>query len=275
MAFHDRRPGANDESVASPEEEEDKIEAEGEGTQSAEAEESDPGETVEEVAVTPEEVSDTVPAEESLESLDATRSKLRKDIESLRSERREIRGSSFQQSKKDDPLFVKSPEDDPLKDVATDDVLLIEKVLKAKGYVRKDELSIKDYNVDVKRVTETWLEQNPEFKPENDPDDENWNKLNTYASKFYQKPSDPKDVLEILDASRERLFGKKAPTLPTRSLHSIAAQKEKIAVSAKPSSGGGAGSGARSQSVKPSVNKYLTTHLHGFSDEELQEIASQ
>lgn len=298
MAFHDRRPqleeGVNPNEL--PEEEAEELE--GEGTPTDPAENNDPGEPEEEpeegepedtTAGTEEAEPDAAPPEplpkkapvitEPIEKLEEKKAKLLEELAALRGEKREFTGTPFQKPSKSPAVFVPKPEVDDLKDVAPGDVDLIEKVLRAKGYVPKEELnrelSVKEHQSGMKTFTEAWLEKNPEFKPGTEEADEAWAKINAYASKFYQIPTDPKDVLEILDASRDRVFGKKsASSLPTKSLHSVAAKREKIAVSAKPSSGGSAGSKANSTSGKNTIDPSLMEHLKGFSEEEKAEIAS-
>jgi hypothetical protein len=282
MAFHDRRPEAiSDEPVEEQEEQE-------EGTPDVTEEVTAPDETpatpvegeeeelvdapVEDVPAAVEQPKPKV-ISESVETLEAKKQVLLNELLELRREKRAEKGVPFQSHQKESKLFVPEKEENPLEDVSSEDVALIEKVLKAKGYVRQDDLSKKDYSSGIKNFTESWLEKNPEFKPENDPNDENWNKLNAYATKFFNTPSNPKDVLEILDVAKERLFGKSTAQLPTKSLHSVAAKKEKIAISAKPSSGGGSASKA-SSSERGSIDTSLLQHLQGFTDEELKEIAA-
>ena len=127
------------------------------------------------------------------------------------------------------------------------------------------------YEEKLQSETDRWLEENPDFKKENDPDDTKWDRIHGYVSRMFVKPQSPKDIREVLDIARERLFGKKA-TLPEKSLHSIAAQKEKLAASSKSASGSGAVSKAPVKTGK--IDSSLKEYLQGFSDEELQEIAS-
>lgn len=300
MAFHDRRPNIDaDAGDETPDEQ-----AEEEGTPADPEEKNDPGEESEEApeeeAAADDDAAGSEEAEEEdtvegapvvetpkkpsakamlepIESIEATKARLLKEVEDLRIERRGYKEAPFQEQSKD-PLFVKKDDEDLLKDVNAQDVDLIEKVLRAKGYVPKEEinkeLSAKEYHTSVKSFTESWLESNPEFKPENDPEDEKWNQINAYATKYFSKPKDPKDVVEILDAARLRLFGKKSSTLPTKSLNLVAAKKEKIAASAKPSSGGSAGSKAAPTSTKKGINPDLMPYLQGFDDDELAEISA-
>lgn len=224
---------------------------------------------VEEVVVEPTKPENKI---ESVEGLEAKKARLLTEIQELRRDRREAKGSTFQKHDQpaETPVFIK-PEEDVLKDTAPEDVALIEKVLKAKGYVRKDELAASTFQEKLSSVELSWLEQNPEFKQENDPEDEKWNQVRSYVSRLGMRPTKPDDVREILDIARERLFGKKTAPLPEKSLHSVAAKKQNIAVGAKTSSGGSSPAKPVSKSNDISVLKSV---LKDFSDEELEELAS-
>jgi hypothetical protein len=201
---------------------------------------------------------------------DPSRTHLLDDIKELRAVRRVLKGQPF---KKDSPVFVKKEEDaDLLKDVAPDDVSTIEKVLRAKGYVPRSELekeqSIRTYKQQMDDSTSEWLKENPEFDVDHDTDNAKWQKLHDYISENFDAPKNPKASKDLLDIARDRLFGKKSPQLPEKSPHSIAAKKEKIAVSsAKPSSGGTNVSGSPSK-----LGSSARQHLIGFTDEDLEEM---
>jgi hypothetical protein len=201
---------------------------------------------------------------------DPSRTNLLDDIKELRTVRRVLKGQPF---KKDSPVFVKKEEDvDLLKDVAPDDVSTIEKVLRAKGYVPRAELereqSVRTYKQQMDDSTNEWLKENPEFDVDHDTDNTKWQKLHDYLADNFDAPKNPKASKDLLDIARDRLFGKKSPQLPEKSPHSIAAKKEKIAVSsAKPSSGGTNVSGSPSK-----LGSSARQHLIGFSEEELVEM---
>lgn len=239
----------------------------------------------EEVADTPEEgvekklqpIEDLEKTKEKLEAevaelaSDPAREDLLKDIQELRAARRVLKGSPFT-AKKQEPVFVKKDEEDPLKDIAPEDVSTIEKVLKAKGYVQKSELereqSVKTYKQQMDEVTNTWLQENSEFGEEKDPDGKNWQKIHDYISDNFDAPKNPKAAKDLLDIARDRLFGKKNATLPEKSPHSIAAKKEKIAVSSAKSSSGGT-----NVSGTPTKADYAKRAMYkGFTEEDFVEM---
>jgi hypothetical protein len=276
-----------DEEEVVPDEDEDES-PEGEEAPADPAEKKDTDSASEEEPVeeksTEEEVAvDATPAaekpkviKESVDSLEATKSRLLEEIKELRGERRTLKGNPFDK-KSDDSIFVKNPkaEEDPLTDVNSEDRALIERVvearLKSEGYVKKDELRSMTMKEKIQAQTDAWLATNPEFDKDNDPEDEKWNKINAFVSRMFAPPSRDGDVKVMLDMAKERLFGKKTAILSEKSIKSIAAKKEKIATGVKSASGSGAGSGKESFEK---IDKDLLVHLKGFTEEELKELAS-
>lgn len=273
------KPDENDDAVVEPAVAEDDDEvivppSEGEGTPTDPAENNDPDETtpVEPVAASVEEEKPRV-ISESAESLESKKAELLKEVQELRAERRGLKGNPFE--KKEEPLFVK-PQEDPLKDVNPDDRSIIEKVvearLRAEGFLKREELQSMTLKDKVQQQTDAWVKDNTDFDKDNDPDDSKWNKINAYVSRMFAPPSKPEDVTEMLDIARERLFGKKTAPLPQKSINSIAAKKEKIAIGSKSSSGGDANRVSSPSGEK--IDKALLQHLQGFTEEELKEFAS-
>uniref|UniRef100_A0A6H1ZI06 Uncharacterized protein n=1 Tax=viral metagenome TaxID=1070528 RepID=A0A6H1ZI06_9ZZZZ len=309
MPIQDRRPsfgdGAEPGEGVKPDESEDAAEdvevtddlpdditedlLEGEGTPDDPAKQNDPDGTdeeslddvssLEEGAVDAPVVEAEKPKviDETEESLQARKASILEEIKNLRGERRQLKGTPFDkkiQSPDEEALFIQ-PKEDPLDNVNPDDRAVIEKVIEARlksgGYVRKDELQTMSLREKVQQNTDAWLSKNEEFSKDNDPDDEKWNKINSYVSKMFAPPSNPDVVSEMLDIARERLFGKKTNPLPQKSIKSVAAKKEKIAAGAKSSSGGGV---SQKQSSGGKISADQLEYLHGFSDEEKNELAS-
>lgn len=126
--------------------------------------------------------------ETQLQGLQQERVKLLKEIQELRGQRRDL---------KKEELVKVNQEISDLKDVAPQDVELIEKVLRSKGYMRKDEVEGMTYKAVQDEELNTFLAEFPEYKPENDPNDINWNSLQR-ALAIYAKPSNPRGWKEIL-----------------------------------------------------------------------------
>ena len=129
------------------------------------------------------------------DALRVEREKLLKDIQELRGERREI---------KQKQIDVVEEAIDELKDVHPDDKALIERVLKAKGYVRQEDVEKKLYETTKQQQLESFLNKHPEYKPENDKTDLNWSRLQRELE-YYRMPSDPKKVGDVLERAHRNI----------------------------------------------------------------------
>lgn len=199
--------------------------------------------------------------DKQLEALRKEREKLLEDISSLRGERRKAR-----EEKKEEPLILEK--DDDLSDVAESDVQLIERVMKAKGYVKKEELHSMTYKEKLDVEQNAWLKDHPQYLPENDSDDKNWNNLKATIEAYFKAPDKPSDIKKIMDLAHSMLFPSER-SLQVKNKASIDASKEKINSSSKGSIGGGQKSSPRSQ--KSNID---TSYLIGFTEEEIKEIIS-
>lgn len=232
-----------------------------------------PDQTVEEedelIVAPSEETESVVEREEEAEedksaiavnALKAEEEKLRKQISELRTERRAIR-----EGKTEQPLTVEKVD---LSDVAEADVALVEKILRAKGYVRKEELSAMTYKDQVESYKDAWLKDHPEYLPENDPNDTNWEALNTVVSNYFKSPDDPRDIQTILDLAHAKVKPEGAK-IPVKTRASTDAAKEKIQVSSKGASSGGSTKAAVVQKAAAKIDRGF---FQGFTDEELAEM---
>ena len=151
---------------------------------------------------------------------------------------------------------------DDLKDVAPDDVSLIDRVLRAKGYITKEESSKMHYDAVKNEQISSFLNEFPEYKPENDPNDLNWNRLQGQIQSWYRMPNDPKLVKDLL------LKAHKDIAIPL-SDRSVEVKKQQIKVA---SSGA---SGAQRSSPKPAnsrLSDLMRTHMSGWSEEEISKL---
>ncbi len=177
--------------------------------------------------------------------------KLRKEVSELRGQRREI---------KQDKLLVAEQKLEELQDVSPDDVNLIERVLKAKGYVKKDEVEKTFYERVKQDKLNVFLEKYPELKPENDPGDLNWSALQRELG-YYRMPEDPNLITEVLERAYKN-------TVKVRSDVSVPAKKRAIAV-ASVGAGGTQNSSSRA-SLDPAKRQALLDG--GWSEEDIQQI---
>ncbi len=207
------------------------------------------------------------PDKDALEALKLQKESLMKEIVDLRRERRTVR---------EEPLVVQAKSDNTVVEgVNPQDVETIEKVIKAKGYVQKDELASMTYKEKEEAAKNDWLNKHPEYLPENDPDDKNWNALKSKVNSYFRAPANPAEVSLILDSAHAMLIPQQKP-LPVKGTAATAASQEKLKSTSM------AGAGGSTTKDKPSVKtssgksipKSMAHHLIGFTDDEVKELTS-
>ncbi len=183
------------------------------------------------------------------------REKLLQEIQSLRGVRREI---------KKDELVKVDAKIDELKDLHPDDVKVVEKILKAKGYVTKDEADKIIYNNTQQDELDKFLSKYPEYKPDNDKHDINWNALQRELQ-LYRMPTDPHQIQLILERAHNSI---QKPS-GDRTITTI---KQKIAIA-----GVGSGGTQRSSSSGKTLSPRLKEEFSrgGWSDEEITKMESR
>ncbi|MEK7178334.1 MAG: hypothetical protein AAB721_01610 [Patescibacteria group bacterium] len=117
------------------------------------------------------------------------REKILGEIRDLRGTRRELKEAQLQ--KVEEKI-------DELKDLHPDDISVVDRILRAKGYITQGEAK-KMFYEDVKNVElAKFLEKYPEYKPENDRNDLNWGTLERELG-LYKLPSNPHQIGELLE----------------------------------------------------------------------------
>lgn len=187
--------------------------------------------------------------------------RLDSQIVEMRRKRREMRKEEDGEGK---DVFTKKEDNIDLEDVAKEDIELIEKVIKSKGYIRKDE----QYKNDLNYYKDEWLKIHPEYLPENDPDDINWNALNREFNNYYKAPANPRDITKILDKIHKDLNPTSTQQASRKSRAKTEAAKQKIKSTSK-SSGG---SGAKPKLSKPKLEGVNRSMMQGFTEKELDEL---
>ena len=199
--------------------------------------------------------------------------KIKTDIIEARKERREAREET-----KEQPLIV--PKDSTLSkediakalpDVNPDDVATIQKVVEKLGYVKKDvlqsELSTTTWRGAIKANQNVWLDAHPEYKPDHDTDDKNWNALQgVLKDHSLSLPSDPAKLNKLLDFAHSVV--KPTPiSLPKKSRAAIEASRAKVK-----SAGEGAKAGGKQPVEKKGVSQLAKENVSGFDDAEMDEL---
>lgn len=179
--------------------------------------------------------------------------KLRKDIVELRGQKREV---------KEQQLAKVQEQIEKLEGVHPDDVAIVEKIIRAKGYVTKDEQQKMFYDsVKNEKVTQ-FLEKFPEYKPENDPNDARWSALQAEMA-YYRMPDDPHKVYDLLEKAHRATS---TAVAPNERITPVKKEQARIA-------GVGAGGAQRSSPIKAlDPEKRFMLKQGGWSEEEIKQI---
>jgi len=202
---------------------------------------------------TPEEdvVEDTGDAKQ-VQGLLSEREKLLKEIKELRGQRRNLRETETEQ--------VIMEVSDKLDDLNPEDVKNIDRVLKSKGYITKDESKKIVYENAKNEALGDFLEKYPEYKPENDPDDLNWNAFQRELLSFYKMPENPKLIGQTLEKAHKGI----APPVDNNS----ETVKKRIATAQK--GGGGMQKSSSGKRLSPQLRRAYEDG--GWSEEEIKEL---
>ena len=185
----------------------------------------------------------------AIQALQTERVKLLKEISELRGQKREI---------KQEQLERNQAQIDELKDLHPDDVATIDRVLRAKGFMTKQEADGMFYEAVKNEELNKFLEKYPEYKPENDPGDVNWSSL-TREIGLYKMPANPRQVAEILDRAHRAIV--KAPT-------NLQPQRRQVQIAG--AGRGGSQPGGSSKSLDSDRRAMLKQG--GWSEEEIRKI---
>ena len=199
---------------------------------------------------------DTKELKQQVQGLEGEKEKLLKEIQALRGSRREL--------KKEELAVVDKKiqqASDELKDLHPEDVSLIDRVLRAKGYITKGEASQMAYNAIKTEEVDKFLEKFPEYKPDNDPNDVNWNALQRQIGTWYRMPEDPRLIGELLAKAHRDIA--KAP-----SGRDIEIKKQQVRAA-----GSGSFGVQRSSAGKSLTPEQRQTYRDGgWSEEEIKQI---
>lgn len=193
--------------------------------------------------------------EKTVNGLQATQTKLLKEIQELRGTRRELKQEQLEKVNK---------RLDELKDLHPDDVSVVDRILQAKGVVTREEADKMFYDSVKQSKLDEFLDKYPEYKPENDPNDTNWNALQRELG-YYKLPTDPHKISEILERSHKMVA--KVP-----SGQSITAQKRQVEV-ASHGSGGAQRPSPSSKMLDPEKREILKRG--GWSEADIKSIESR
>ena len=238
--------------VESTSQEQEEVTA-GEETPSEAATENEPdGETTENETPADDVGTQTKELQNEIIGLRTAREDLIKELKDLRGERREIKQREL--DRVDDKIEQAV---DDLKDVHPDDTKLIERVLRAKGYVSQGEVNKMLFNAKKQEVISSFLHEFPEYNPDANPD--KWESLKQEIS-LYREPATAEQYGVLLRRAH-KMVNVASPSGP-----SVAVKKHQASVA---SAGSG---GARKPSQPHRLSQLAEQHLQGFTQEEIREM---
>ncbi|MFZ2151785.1 MAG: hypothetical protein WAV09_01610 [Minisyncoccia bacterium] len=189
---------------------------------------------------------------DTVEGLKEAKRELIKELGDLRGQKRDL--------KKQEIAAIDQKVDD-LKDVHPDDVALIERTLRAKGYVSQGEVNKMFYEARKQEEISKFLSEFPEYKPENDADNKKWSAIVSEAS-LYKEPDTPEGWATILRRAH------RATGSQTVSDRTVAVKKHNVQVA-----GVGSGGGQRSSSYKPfTPDQRWAMEKGGYTSEEISNL---
>ncbi len=191
--------------------------------------------------------------EGQLKGLMTEKEKLLDEIKSLRGQRREI---------KQEEINIVQQQMDDLKDLYPDDINTIDRILRAKGYMTKEEANKMFYENVKNDELKQFLDRFPEYKPENDVNDINWNALQREL-KYFRMPENPHEVGQVLEKAHKAL-----EKIQSHSDRTVEVKKRQIEVA-----GAGTKAGQRSSSPKRlDPDKRMVLLQGGWTEEEVLKI---
>jgi hypothetical protein len=143
---------------------------------------------------------------------------------------------------------------------------------KKKGLVKESDFVGKQRVQELKDSFESWMDDNPEFSEDKDPDGVMWKALEGQykdVMAYRPPPRNSKELTKILNGIKKDLFG---VTTDTTDLKKVEAQKEKIKVSSH-SAGSSAPTKTKSKTIDPELDSLVKGGaLKGFDDKDLEEM---
>ena len=190
-----------------------------------------------------------------IQGLQTERVKLLKEISELRGQKREL---------KEQELFKVQETIAELEGVNPDDVAIIEKVLRSKGYLTKEESSKMFYESVKQEELNKFLDKYPEYKPENDPNDVNWQTFSRELGTYFKLPANPHQIGEVLERVHKMIRPLQSAPRPDSSV--VKRQLEVASVG----SGGAQSSSHSSKSL--SAHALEVYRAGGWSEEDIKQI---
>lgn len=203
---------------------------------------------------------------------------LRSEVERVKKLNRDLKGQKLFKDIKPETTPVDLTEEDKKALEAYDPEQLanLDKVLdvlaRKKGLVKESDFVGRQRVQELKDSFDDWMETNPEFSEDKDPDGTMWKALErqyTEVMTYRPPPKNSKELTKVLNGIKKELFG---ITTDTTDLKKVEAQKEKIKVSSH-AAGSSASNKTKSKTVDPEIDTLVKSGaLKGFDDKDLEEM---
>lgn len=198
---------------------------------------------------------------EQIEGLKEAKTELLADLQDLRGQKREAKREQIEEVQE---------KIDTLEDVNQQDVSLVDRIVRQKGYVSNKDVQRMILESKKQDEATRFFQEFPEYGSVDNPTTK-WKELLQQISLYYKQPEDPQSYARILRKAHNDLVGQ------NRSISSggrnAAAVKRQIEIA-----GVGAGGAQRSSSVNPSnaMSSDMKQRLSdgGWSEEEIREMES-
>lgn len=199
--------------------------------------------------------------QKAIQALQREKADLIKQVKELKGTKREL---------KQEQLRKTQEHIDELKDLHPDDIGTIERVLRSKGYMTKEEAGQMFYDAVKNEELEKFLNKYPEYKPENDPDNIRWGAFERQIEKEkelgYSLPKNPHHLAVFLERVHQAISPNSSKNTTDR-----AAAERRIQIA-------GVGSRGSQQSSAP---KSLDTEMRqillrgGWTEDEIRNIEAK
>lgn len=204
--------------------------------------------------------------DDDLSELDTNISKARERIVAKRQSRRDKR----QIIQDVDNKIPAKETDDNLDDVDADAVATIERVIKAKGYVKQQDVDKRTAQEAHKIAQDAFYEKHQEYNVKNDKDDFLYNALCAELALF-ATPNDPKQIPILLEKAHKAVQSSYPDFFKEGKEKKTVAKTKRIKNAG--TGGGVSGSGASSEENEPLSDRKRQIYLDGgWSEEDIDEL---
>ena len=148
---------------------------------------------------------------------------------------------------------------DDLSDIDPETLKVLDRFVKAKGFIPKSELGKMSYSQAHKASEDAFYQSHPEYLPENDANDVLYNALKEELS-YFAAPKDPKKIPELFDKAHKHVMEKHPEKFKTNDSKKVVTKevKKSAVIVKKQNLGGGTGGGGTGVGTKHPVIRHIS-----------------